>query len=121
MTERNSATMNPMEFTYKVTKQTFSLENHFSVAKFEDEEFPLGIYDSCFSRLSGVVIEDGNVMAKDKDKASDVKCKTQLAAEMWIDVVRDIETQMRCFEIFSYSSCYTTAIKQERANREASK
>lgn len=62
-----------------------------------------------------------NVMAKDKDKASEVKCKTQLTAEMWIDVVRDIETQMRCFEIFSYSSCYTTAIKQERANREASK
>lgn len=64
MTERNPATRNPMEFIYKVTKQTFLLENHFSVAKFEDEEFPLGIYDSCFSRLSGVVIEDGKCYGK---------------------------------------------------------
>ena len=33
--EVNKAMRNPMEFAYKVTNQTFALENHFSVAKIE--------------------------------------------------------------------------------------
>lgn len=57
--EVNKAMRNPMEFTYKVTNQTFALENHFSVAKIENGEFPLAIYDERFSRLTGVVISDG--------------------------------------------------------------
>lgn len=56
----NPAMRNPMEFTYAITNQTFALENHFTTAKIEDGEFPLGIYDKRFSRLTGVVIADGN-------------------------------------------------------------
>lgn len=47
---------NPMEFTYSVKEQTFALENHFTLATFENNNYPLAIYDDTYSRLSGVMI-----------------------------------------------------------------
>lgn len=48
---------NPKEFAYKVTTQTLAFENHFSRATFENDCYPLEIYDG-FSRLTGVIINE---------------------------------------------------------------
>lgn len=64
MSEKKSYNLsNPKEFVYKVTTQTFALMNNFNKATFENGGFPLEIYDSTFSRLSGVLINADKVAA----------------------------------------------------------
>ena len=61
--EKNYNLSNPKEFAYKVTTQTFALMNHFNKATFENNGFPLEIYDATFSRISGVLINTDKVAA----------------------------------------------------------
>ena len=54
---------NPKEFAYNVTNKTLAFENNFTQATFDNGSYPLEIYDSTFSRISGVLINEDKKVA----------------------------------------------------------
>ena len=108
--EVNKAMRNPMEFAYKVANQTFALENHFSVSKIENGEFPLAIYDERFSRLTGVVISDG-VNATFNIRKSDIPAiiaKSIYAFNKSMDVLTNTSDEASSSDNAAYTVRFTS-------------
>ena len=69
--ENYSPRNNPLEFAYYVTQQTLTFENHFGKATFENESYPLEIYDH-FSRITGALISSNKNVATFNIKKKDI-------------------------------------------------